>query len=71
MLAFLGKRGKKTVGTDVAKRYREGSQMLAFLGKRRQEDGTESEKLQRSQHTTDSSAGLFLVRKGPLGTLAK
>ena len=30
-------------GTDVAKRYGEGSEMLVFLGKKMQENGTDSE----------------------------
>ena len=34
-------------GTDVAKRYGEGSEMLVFLGEKRQENGTDSEKLRR------------------------
>ena len=41
--------------------------MLVSLGKKRQENGTESEKLRPEQNNTDSSAVLFLVPKGPLG----
>ena len=37
-----------------------------FSGKKRQEIGTDTGKLRRQQNT-DSSAVLFLVRKGPLG----
>ena len=54
-------------GTDVAKRYGEGSEMPCFSRKKRQENGTDIEKLRRWQNTTDSCAVLFLVRKGPLG----
>ena len=54
-------------GTDVAKRYGEGSEVLVFSRKKRQENGTDPEKLRRWQNSTDSSAVLFLVRKGPLG----
>ena len=50
-------------GTDITKRYGEGSEMSVFLG----ENGTDNEKLRRKQNTTDSSAVPFLVRKGPLG----
>ena len=38
-----------------------------FSRKKRQENGTDIEKLRRQQNTTDSGAVLFLVRKGPLG----
>ena len=52
---------------ESAKRYGEGSEMLVFSRKRRQGNGAESEKLRREkQHTTASSAVLFLVWKGPL-----
>ena len=59
--------------TEVAKRYGEGSEMLNFSReKKRQENGKDIEKLRRRQNTTaatDSSAVVFLVRKGPLGML--
>ena len=55
-------------GTDVAKRYGEGSEVPCFSRQKWQENGIKSEKLRREQNTTDSSAVLFLVRKGPLGT---
>ena len=57
-------------GTDVGKRYREGSEVMrsaCFSRKKRQENGTDPEKLRRWQNSMDSSAVLFLVRKGPLG----
>ena len=41
--------------------------MLVFSRQKKHENGTESEKRRRSQKTTDSSAVLFLVWKGPLG----
>ena len=44
--------------------------MLVSSRHKRQENGTESERLRRWQNTTDSRAVLFLVRKGPLGCLA-
>ena len=45
-----------------------GSEMPCFFsGEKRQENGTGTEKLRRLQNTTDSSAILLLVRKGPLG----
>ena len=34
---------------------------------KRQENGAESEKLRRSQNTTDSGAVVKIVRNGPLG----
>ena len=34
-------------GTDVAKRYGEGSEVLVFLGKRVRKNGTDTEKLRR------------------------
>ena len=46
----------KNFGTEVAKHYGGGSEMLVFLGKKRQENSTDSEKLRRSQNTTDSDA---------------
>ena len=39
-----------------------------FSRKKKQENGTESEKLRQEQNTTDSGAVLFLVQKGPLGS---
>ena len=54
--------------TEGAKRYGKGSEMPCFSRERRQENGTETEKLRRWQNIMDSSAVLFLVRKGPLGT---
>ena len=55
-------------GTDVAKRYGEGSEVLVFSSrKKRQENGTDTKKLRWWQNSTDSRAVLFLVRKGPLG----
>ena len=56
-------------GTDVAKRYGEGSEVHVFLGKRDRKRCADTEKLRRWQNSTDSSAVLFLVRKGPLGLL--
>ena len=55
--------------TEASKRYGEGSEVLVFFfsGEKRQENSTDTEKLRRWQYTTDSSAALFLVRKGPLG----
>ena len=47
-----------------------GLRSACFSRQKRQENGTESEKLRRRQNTTDSSAVLFLVRKGPLGMTA-
>ena len=58
-------------GTDVAKRYGEGSEVLVFLRKKRGRKTVRilnSEKPRWWQNSTDSSAVLFLVRKGPLGT---
>ena len=49
------------------KTQRRGLINACFSKQKRQENGTESEKLRRWQNTTDSSAVLFLVRKGPLG----
>ena len=52
----------------MAKRYGQGSEMLVFLRHKRQENGTERENYGGSKtSTTDSSAVLFLVPKGPLG----
>ena len=51
-------------GTDVAKRH--GLRSACFSRKRRQENGTDTDKLRRWQNSTDSSAISFLVRKGPL-----
>ena len=51
----------RNFGTDVAKHYGEGSEMLVFLGKRGRKT------VRRWQNSTDSCAVLFLVRKGPLG----
>ena len=42
---------------------------LSDSRQKRQENGTESEKLRRLQNTTDSGAVLFLAPKGPLGLL--
>ena len=57
-------------GTEVAKRYGEGSGMLVFLGKRgRQKRCTESEKLYGSSKilARDSSAVLFLSTEESFG----
>ena len=56
-------------GTDVAKRYGEGSEMLVFLGKRGRKTVEILKKLRQWQNTTDSSAVLFLARKGPFGEI--
>ena len=40
-------REKKKNATAIAKRYGECSEVLVFLGKKRQENGTESQKLRR------------------------
>ena len=48
-------------GTDVAKHYGEGSDMLVFFWAK--------EAGKRKQNTTDSSAVLCLAQKGPLGNL--
>ena len=42
-------------GTDVAKRYGEGSEVPCFSRKKRQENGTATEKLRRWQNRTDST----------------
>ena len=52
-----------------SKTLRRGVRNACFSRGKRQENGTESEKLRRQQNTTDSSAVLFLVQKGPLGGL--
>ena len=50
---------------------RRGLRNACFSRKRRRENGTDdTEKLRRWQNSTDSSAVLFLVRKGSLGTLS-
>ena len=41
--------------------------MLVFVGRRGSKNGQDTEKLRWWQNTTDSSAVLVLVRKGPLG----
>ena len=53
-------------GTDVAKRNGEGSEVLVFSRKKRQENGMDTERLRWWQNSMDSSAVPFLVRKGPL-----
>ena len=57
--------------TAITKRYGWFSEVLLFLGKKRQENGTGTKILRRQQKTTDSSAVLFLVRKGPLGMVCE
>ena len=52
-----------TFATAIAQQYGECSKLLVFVGKR-EENGTESEKLQQ-WHNADSRALVFLVRKGP------
>ena len=48
------------------KTLRRGLRSACFSRKKMQENGTDTEKLQwRQQHNMDSSAVLFLVRKGP------
>ena len=42
-----------------------------FSRRKRQKNGTDSEKLRQQQNTTDSGTVLFLVRKGPLGLLSE
>ena len=50
-----------------SKTLRTGLRDACFSMQKRQENGTESEKLRQQQNATDSSDVLFLVRKGPLG----
>ena len=50
-----------------SKTLRRGLRSACFSRKKRQENGTDTEKLRRLQNSTDSSAILFLVQKGPLG----
>ena len=50
-----------------SKTPRRGLRNACFSRENRQENGTENEQLRRKQNTTDSSAVVFLVRKGPLG----
>ena len=47
-----------------SKTLRKGLRNGCFSKEKRQENGAESEKLLRWQNTTDSSAVLYLVRKG-------
>ena len=51
-----------------SKTLRRGLRSACSSRKKSQENGTDAEKLRRWQNSTDSSAVLFLVRKGPLGT---
>ena len=60
--------GKK-IRCGRSKILRRGLRNACFSRKKRQENGTESENLRRLRNTTDSSAVLFLVRKGPLDFL--
>ena len=50
-----------------SKTLRRGLRSACFPRKKRQENGTDTEKLRWWQNSTDLSAVLFLVRKGPLG----
>ena len=66
------RQGMEGQGTAI-KRYGNSTALrvvlrsACFSRKKRQETGTDTEKLRRQQNTTDSGAVLFLIRKGPLG----
>ena len=52
---------------EVAKRHGRGLRNACSSREERQENGPDSEKVRLQQNTTDSSAVVLLVRKGPLG----
>ena len=71
-LSFQWEEGQKFPGTlflgTFLSYFRWFFSFRVFSRKKRQENGTDTEKLRRWQNSTNSCAVLFLVRKGPLGT---